>query len=139
MVRALDDVDLTIDAGEIVVVVGGTGAGKSTLIRCAAGLLTPDSGAIHARRDRLLLVDEPLAVRALSSCGVDGASVRCAVGRQGAALIATRDGHAAASFATRIVLLSRGRFVEPSEMNARGVVARVAEAIHSVDPSSGPT
>lgn len=46
-VFVLRDLDLAIWPGEIVAVEGAAGCGKSTLLRCAAGLLRPDSGAIH--------------------------------------------------------------------------------------------
>ncbi len=44
--RALRDVDLRIDDGEIVSVVGPNGAGKSTLVNALAGLLRDRSGKI---------------------------------------------------------------------------------------------
>ncbi|MBA3303750.1 MAG: ATP-binding cassette domain-containing protein, partial [Acidimicrobiia bacterium] len=40
-VEALRGVDLTLDRGETVGVVGETGAGKSTLARCLIGLVQP--------------------------------------------------------------------------------------------------
>ncbi|MGH9094171.1 MAG: ATP-binding cassette domain-containing protein, partial [Acidimicrobiales bacterium] len=43
--RALVDVDLTIDEGEGVLVVGGNGSGKSTLAWVLTGLLRPSAGA----------------------------------------------------------------------------------------------
>src|ERR1700735_2263201 len=43
---ALDGVDLTVRAGEVVALAGENGAGKTTLVRCIAGDITPDSGAI---------------------------------------------------------------------------------------------
>lgn len=43
-VTALEDITLSVDAGEAVALVGPNGAGKSTLLRILAGLLAPTSG-----------------------------------------------------------------------------------------------
>jgi energy-coupling factor transport system ATP-binding protein len=43
---ALKDVDLTVRAGEVVVVMGRNGAGKTTLLRCLAGLHRPVGGTV---------------------------------------------------------------------------------------------
>src|SRR4051812_27706485 len=45
-VRALDDVSLSLERGEVLAVVGENGAGKSTLMRIIAGVETPTSGGI---------------------------------------------------------------------------------------------
>lgn len=59
--KVLDGIDLTINKGESLVVIGGSGTGKSVLIKCILGILTPDSGSIKvdgveikklSRRDR---------------------------------------------------------------------------------------
>jgi len=42
----LDDVNLDIGKGESVVIIGGSGTGKSVAIKCMLGLLRPDSGSI---------------------------------------------------------------------------------------------
>jgi len=42
----LDGVNLEVDAGESVVVMGGSGTGKSVMLKCVLGLIQPDSGRI---------------------------------------------------------------------------------------------
>jgi ABC-type multidrug transport system ATPase subunit len=44
--RVLDDVSLTVAAGEAVAIIGENGAGKSTLMRLCAGLMAPDAGSV---------------------------------------------------------------------------------------------
>jgi NitT/TauT family transport system ATP-binding protein len=44
---AVENVSLTVGAGEFVSVVGPTGCGKSTLLNVAAGLLAPSKGAVR--------------------------------------------------------------------------------------------
>ncbi|MEZ2829842.1 methionine ABC transporter ATP-binding protein [Serratia liquefaciens] len=46
-VVAVDDVNLTVEAGQIYGIIGYSGAGKSTLIRLLNGLETPSSGSIQ--------------------------------------------------------------------------------------------
>lgn len=45
-VRALVGVDLHVDAGEVVTLIGANGAGKSTALRAVAGLVRPASGEV---------------------------------------------------------------------------------------------
>lgn len=63
---ALDDVSFTINQGETVGVIGPSGSGKSCLLRCLAGVLTPISGGItfdsqesSARPEIGLIIQEP--------------------------------------------------------------------------------
>ena len=48
LVRALEDVSLTVDSGETVALLGTNGNGKSTLIKCIMGIVRPTSGSIVA-------------------------------------------------------------------------------------------
>ncbi len=45
---ALDRVSLTVAPGECVGIAGAPGSGKSTLLLCAAGILRPHEGSVHA-------------------------------------------------------------------------------------------
>ena len=47
-IKALDEVSMAIAPGVVTGLIGPDGAGKTTLMRLAAGLLVPDSGTIHA-------------------------------------------------------------------------------------------
>ena len=54
---ALDAIDLAVKRGEIVAVIGANGAGKSSLLRAVAGLVSPASG--HLRFEGTLLDAQP--------------------------------------------------------------------------------
>lgn len=43
---ALADFELTVEAGELVIVLGGNGSGKSTLLRCITRTLKPSAGQV---------------------------------------------------------------------------------------------
>ena len=44
--RAIDDLSLSVDRGELVGVMGPNGAGKSTFFNCVSGIETPDGGRV---------------------------------------------------------------------------------------------
>ncbi len=48
-VRAVDDVNLTINPGEFVIILGRSGSGKSTLLAMLAGLTRPTTGLVRIR------------------------------------------------------------------------------------------
>ena len=61
-VRAVAGVDLEVERGEILVLLGQNGAGKSTTLRCLGGILRPDGGLIEL--DGLRLPESLDSVRA---------------------------------------------------------------------------
>jgi branched-chain amino acid transport system ATP-binding protein len=46
-VMALDHVDLTVEVGEVVAIVGSNGSGKTSLLNCVSGIYKPKAGSIH--------------------------------------------------------------------------------------------
>jgi phospholipid/cholesterol/gamma-HCH transport system ATP-binding protein len=63
----LDGIDIDVGEGESLVVIGGSGSGKSVMVKCILGLLPPDSGSIKidgaevgdlAATDRRLLMQK---------------------------------------------------------------------------------
>ena len=45
-VRVADSVSFSVESGQIAVIVGASGSGKTTILRCIAGFERPDSGTI---------------------------------------------------------------------------------------------
>jgi branched-chain amino acid transport system ATP-binding protein len=52
-IHALKDVSLSVDRGEIVTLIGGNGAGKSTTLKTISGLLKPRQGSIRLEGEDL--------------------------------------------------------------------------------------
>ena len=56
---ALDAVDLSIESGEFVALLGRSGSGKSTLLRTLAGLDAPTVGNVQVPNERMVVFQEP--------------------------------------------------------------------------------
>ena len=54
---ALLDFALTVEAGELVVVLGGNGSGKSTLLKCITRTLKPNAGEIWLGNTNLCVLE----------------------------------------------------------------------------------
>lgn len=56
--KVLQGVDLDIFDGEAITVIGGSGTGKSVLLKCIIGLLRPDSGTVEVDDENICKLDE---------------------------------------------------------------------------------
>ena len=61
-VVAVDSVDIRIEAGELVMIMGDSGCGKTTLISLLGCILTPDAGELRIDGERIDPVNEDLSV-----------------------------------------------------------------------------
>jgi putative ABC transport system ATP-binding protein len=63
LVRAVEDVTLTLAPSELVILLGPSGAGKTTLLLLAAGIIRPDSGTVRFEGHDLAAMTERDAAR----------------------------------------------------------------------------
>jgi len=144
----LRGIELDVDAGESIAIVGGPGSGKSTLLLCAAGLLRPDAGTIawfgdtapHSATSRThygfsaseLAADSPAAdgrvylldlpPMGMSAGAIEWVEAQCEAGS--AVVIGLRDERAVHGSVDRVLILSGGIL-----HSARATGLRVAESL----------
>jgi phospholipid/cholesterol/gamma-HCH transport system ATP-binding protein len=66
----LDGVDLEVMPGQSLVVLGGSGSGKSVTIKCVLGLITPDAGTIEVDGRDMLAMSRNEREALLDRCGM---------------------------------------------------------------------
>ncbi|HSU21683.1 MAG TPA: ATP-binding cassette domain-containing protein, partial [Variovorax sp.] len=64
VVQALSDIDLELQSGDRLGLIGHNGAGKSTLLRTLAGVYEPSSGDFERRGTVASLIDPSLGIEA---------------------------------------------------------------------------
>jgi len=68
--RVLEGVDLSIGRGESLVVIGGSGTGKSVMLKCILGLLRPESGSIRIDGEEMVGISTRERARVLRKFGM---------------------------------------------------------------------
>ena len=68
--RVLTGIEIACDAGESLVVIGGSGTGKSVLIKCILGLLRPDRGSIRIDGEETVGVGSAARARLMRKFGM---------------------------------------------------------------------
>ena len=68
--RVLHNMDLDVYAGESLVIIGGSGTGKSVTIKCILGLLAPDSGRVEIDGKDMSLLSEKEREKTLEQFGM---------------------------------------------------------------------
>lgn len=67
--KVLDGVTLDVIRGESLVILGGSGTGKSVMIRCIIGLIAPDAGEIYVDGSPVLNLDKQSRLAIMQKCG----------------------------------------------------------------------
>ncbi len=68
--RVLDGIDIDCGAGGSLVVIGGSGTGKSVLVKCILGLLRPDAGSVAIDGVETVRLRRKAREKLLQKCGV---------------------------------------------------------------------
>lgn len=68
--RVLRGVDLSIPAGRSLVIIGGSGTGKSVMLKCILGLVAPDQGSIQVDGEETTHIDTQARDRLMQKFGM---------------------------------------------------------------------
>ena len=160
-VQALRDVDLAIEAGRRIAVLGANGSGKSVLLRTLHGLLVPTTGTItfagraERPRSQAMVFQRPVMLRRTALANVEYALglngtpaagreqlARRAIARVGLSHIARRQARALSGGEQQRIALARAWALEPAllfldeptsslDPAAAGEVERIVQEIHA--------
>ena len=84
VVRPFDHFELDLATGNLALLLGASGCGKTTLLSMLASILTPTSGSIHVGDIEVIFVEEPdtrvsaLGVKGLGEIGLVGVAAAVA-------------------------------------------------------------
>jgi phospholipid/cholesterol/gamma-HCH transport system ATP-binding protein len=68
--KVLDGISFNIEKGESVVIIGGSGCGKSVLLKHLIGLMTPDSGDVFIGGESIVNMDERQLIKVRQKFGM---------------------------------------------------------------------
>lgn len=68
--HVLNGVDLTVNKGESMVIIGGSGTGKSVTLKCVLGLIQPDSGSIKIDGQEITSLSAPKRDKLMQKFGM---------------------------------------------------------------------
>ena len=68
--KVLQGIDLDVAPGESMVVIGGSGSGKSVLLKCILGLMTPDRGSICVDGEETVAFNDRSRARVMRKFGM---------------------------------------------------------------------
>src|SRR5437762_1084873 len=123
--EVLRGVSFRLDKGETLVVMGGSGSGKTVLLRHVAGLVRPDSGEVRAFGINIerLSEEELLPIRRRMGYVFQGAALFDSLSVDDKSIVVTHDVELARTVADRLAILMDGRFAvvgRPDEVMTSG-------------------
>ena len=111
--KVLDRINLTVQTGETMVIIGRSGCGKSVLLKHIVGLMKPDEGSITVNG---------LDVTSCSLSELDAVRMKCAMVFQGSALFDSMTAYENVAFPLR----------EHTDLTEEAIRQRVHECLHLV-------
>jgi ABC-type cobalamin/Fe3+-siderophores transport system ATPase subunit len=69
--RVLDDVSLAVDRQERLVIIGQSGAGKTTILRLILGILKPNTGSVSFKQHEVSRMNDPIRMKISKPMGAD--------------------------------------------------------------------